>query len=236
MIKRSIFTLVAILATPLLLLAQKPDHERSGTLNTEGTGRISVAPDWITTYLNTSSNGMDYNQVVLALNNKVSKLEKALVMAGFKKDDIKTTSYTVNKNIVWVENRNVDSGYIAQQGFTLEFDNNNQKIASLLKGLSEGKVDASFNFSFGLSTKKEEEVKNELLKKAVQDATSKANVIALASNVKMKKIIRIHYGTPEFQRPMPMTAMALQKSTDFSGFNAQSLEMSDSVTITWELE
>jgi uncharacterized protein YggE len=210
------------------------------TINAEGTGKMTVAPDWVTTYLTINSKGMDYNKVVQDLNNKASALEKQLIMAGFRKEDLKTTSYTINKNIVWDNNRNIDSGFIAQQSFVLEYPNNNQKIASFVKAISEGKSGASFNFGFGLSEKKNLEVTSELIRKAVTDATQKARILAEANGVKLKRIYRISYGKPEIPQPIPYqmdrAMMKSEGANEFTGFNVQDIKLTDSVNITWEIE
>lgn len=232
------FRLLALLVLmPLLVLAQSKE-ETIRKISTEGTGKMTVAPDWITTYMTVTSKGMDYNKVVQDLKSKASALEKQLVMAGFPKQDLKTSSYTVNKNVVWAEGRSIDSGFVGHQSFNIEFENNRKKVADLVKALGESKVSVNFNFAFGLSPSKKTSVRDQLIKAAVKDAKEKAKVIADASEVKLKSIIKINYGHPEFRGPMQYQrdAMAMEKADQFGGFNLKDIELTDSITIVWEIE
>jgi len=220
---------------PLCLQAQAQSTPR--ILETSGNGMMHVSPDWVSTYLSLTSKGMDYSKVIEKLNEKASALEKHLVMAGFSKEQLKTSSYTVNKNTIWRNGKSIDSGFVGQQVLVLEFDNDKQKIARLVKSLGNSKTDVSFNFGFSLSEKKEAAVENEVLRKAVKDATDKANVLSAAAGTHLGTIQKIAYGTA-LRPPMPVRyAMSAEKTSGtFAGFDAKDIEVSESVTITWILE
>lgn len=213
---------------------QEPGTFISGSLNTVGKARLSVAPDEVITYLSVSRQDMDYAVAIQKLNEQTSVLEKEIVVAGFKKEDLKTRSFNVRKNTIWRNGRTIDSGYIAIQSFSMEYEFNNAKIARLVKVLSGGKVATDLSFSFGLSDKKQIEVNKELIKLAVKDASEKAQTIADASGVVLGKILRIDYGTP-VSAPVPYKMNASAAAAEFSGFNAKNLELSDSITITWKI-
>lgn len=232
------FKLFALaLLFPIILFAQS-EEKALRKISTEGKGKMTIAPDWITTYISVESKSMDYGKVVNDLNAKASTLEKQLVMAGFSKQDLKTSSYTVNKNIIWAEGRSIDSGYVGQQSFTIEFENNPKKVADLVKAFAESKVSVNFNFAFGLSPDKKINVRNQLIQSAVKDASEKAKVIAEASGVKLKNIIKIDYGQPEINNPQPYMreSMAMEKADQFGGFNLKDIELTDSINIVWEIE
>jgi len=219
----------------LNILAQ--DTGKTATISAQGNSSKKVSPDVVMVYMSISSITIDYNQVVSNLASQYSQLEKELVMAGFKKDDLKTINYTINKHSVWDNGRSKDSGYIGNQSMVIKFENDNRKIANLVNTISKGKVDINFNFSFGLSEAKKEATSQELIKQAVKDANSKANVIASASAVRLKKIMNIHYSTPVMNHPMYEThAMKMDSSAGFGGFNSNEIEMTDTILITWEIE
>src|SRR5690606_26929067 len=115
-------------------------------------------------------------------------------------------------NIVWSNGRSIDSGYAGNQSLLIEFDNDNRKIANLVKALSGGKVDVNFGFAFGLSEKKKETTRQELIRKAVKDAENKATTIATAANVKLSGISKIEYGKMEINRPAPMYEARMMKA------------------------
>lgn len=232
---------VLILASLLLSFGfvNAQTNQKESVLITSGTSSMTVPPDWVTVRMNLESKSRDYSETVKDLNKKYSALEKELVMAGFSKDDIKTTNYTINKNIVWNNGKRIDSGYAGNQTLVLEFDNDNKKIIRLVETISGGKVDVSFGFQFGLSDKKKEETRNVLITKAVKDAKAKAETITTASGTNLKNIKKIEYGQLNVNHPMPMyemKAMRADAPDSFGGFNAQEIEMSDSIVITWIIE
>lgn len=209
------------------------------SLKCEGNGEIKVMPDWTIVYIETTSKDLHFNNTVQELNKKASMLEKEIVAAGFDKTDLKTTGYVVNKNINYTNGSPVDSGYMGSQSFTLEFSNDQQKLIKLVKTLSDSKVGITFNFSFSLSQKKQDETEKELIKRAVIDATSKAKILAESAGVTLKRIIDIDYSKQDIGPRPYMAAMAKgpqMESTEFSGFNVKDLEMNDKVVVTWEID
>jgi uncharacterized protein YggE len=216
-------------------LAQESD--KTAKLTAQGSASNKVSPDWVSVNMSISSKSMDYNQVVKDLTAKYNQLEKELVMAGFRKDAIKTNNYSINKNTVWENGRSKDSGFVGSQNILVEFENDNRKIANLVNTLSKGKVEVDFNFSFGLSDTKREAASQELIKMAVKAASDKANIIASASSVRLKRIIKIQYGATAGIQPLyEARAMKMASSESFDGFNAREIEMSELITITWEIE
>ncbi|HEY8401208.1 MAG TPA: SIMPL domain-containing protein [Cytophagaceae bacterium] len=206
-------------------------------IKTEGTGKMTVAPDWVVVNMDISSFHKDFNKAVQELNKRAAGLEKQLIKAGFKKEDIKTTGYNVNKHYQYKDGMIVDTGFIAFQTFVVEFAKDQQRIVNLVNSLSESPVQVSFNFSFTLSDAKEKEVEVELLKRAVNDASIKSKALASAAGVSLKRILNITYVTQR-QGPIPMYAMEAKMAGDdsaFSGFNVKDLELEKTITASWEI-
>ena len=95
------------------------------------------------------------------------------------------------------------------------------------------------------TVKDPEAAKNELLGKAVNDAKEKAKVLADAAEVALKEIQRIDYswGDMDFEvRPMNgmvMDRMMLKTSGAGSfamDIEPDDIEVSDTVTVVWEIE
>src|SRR5690606_2103327 len=147
-----------------------------------------------------------FNKAVQDLNKKATGLEKQLVKAGFKKEDIKTTGYNVHKNYQYKDGQITDTGFVAYQTFVVEFAKDQQRIIKLVNNLSESPVQVSFNFAFTLSDAKDKEVEVELLKRAVDDASLKSKTLASAAGISLKRIVNITYVTHQ-QGPIPMYAM-----------------------------
>lgn len=235
--KNNLALLLSLLFISFNILAQ--DSGKTATITTQGNSSQKVSPDWVTVYLTINSKNMAYEEVVKDLNTQYSLLEKELVMAGFKKDALKTNNYAINKHTVWEEGRSKDSGFIGNQSIIVEFENDNRKIVNLVNTLSKGKVEVNFNFSFGLSETKKEAISQELIKKAVKDASTKANAIASVSSIRLKRIFAISYGAAPTHYPQPLyetRALKMDAAESFGGFNAREIEMSESISVTWEIE
>lgn len=221
----------------LVTIAVSAQDKSIPSLRTEGKGEIKTAPDRTIVYMEVNSRSMNFNQAIQDLNKKYSILEKEITTAGFAKADIQTSGYTIDKNIVYTQQGPVDSGFIGRQTFTIEFPNEQAKIIKLVKAFSESKADLSYNFQFTLSDAKRKQVEGDLLKKAVTDASDKAKLLSSSAGVSLKRIISIEYGQPEILYRAPSVMMDKRGSMagEFSGFNVKDLELSDKVTITWEI-
>ncbi|MFN3405027.1 MAG: SIMPL domain-containing protein [Cytophagaceae bacterium] len=205
-------------------------------ITTIGISNKKVQPDLAFLYMDFNEYNKDFNKAVLSLTVKNNQLEKAIVAAGFKKEDLKTTGYTVNKTVLYGQGNNPDTVFLARQSYVLEFPNDKQKIVALVKTISAQIKDISFNFSFGLSETKSKEVEAELIKASVADATSKAEIIATAAGIKLKRIYEIKYGNrreaPVYKQMMAETAMSDQ---EFRGFEVKDVEIEKEIVITWEI-
>ena len=232
------FALLVFLLSLTILRAQEEQVSDKSTLQTKGVGEMRIAPDKAIVSMNISAHNLNFNSTIQELNKKVVALEKEIESAGFKKTDLKTTGYVVNKNIIYRNDGPVDSGYVGRQTFYLEFPNEQQRIVNLVKTLSQSKVSVDFNFSFTLSDIKQEEVEKELIKRAYKDAEAKAKVISEASGTVLKRIVKISYGIRDSE-PRPFANVMFKEqaaSADFSGFTVKELELSDEITVTWEID
>lgn len=209
--------------------AQQPGR----TIEVKGTGTYSSIPDRGVLSVEISAVHRQFGDAVKDLNGKTEKINAQLASIGFSPEEIKTGDYTVMKHTVWENNANVDKGYIARQRVTVEFPQSKEKIGSIITSFMKSNTDVQFSFHFVLSEKKEREVRDELLKRAVADAQSRATVLTTAAGEKLGKIIRISHGSE-----MPVMPMrALKYSTEQSaGFEVKEISLTDDVTIVWELK
>ena len=88
-----------------------------------------------------------------------------------------------------------------------------------------------------------EDVKNELLKKAVADSRAKAEILAESAGVKLGEIERIDYSWGELQivsQPVEgfMTKSLLAKPDESYDIDieADDIDVDDTVTIEWRIE
>jgi uncharacterized protein YggE len=213
-----------------------PQSDR--TIEVTGTGTFRTMPDLGILMIEASVISEKFGDVVKEINAKTEKLTAQLQMIGFKKDEIKTADFSVAKNIVWENNSNVEKGYVARQSISVEFPHSKEKIGTIISSFMGSDHAVRFSFSFTLSEKKETMVKDEVLKRAVRDARSRAEVIAAAAQQKIGAVKRISYGSAS---PQPMAQTAMYKTMaagneQSSGFDVKEISFSDEVTIIWDLQ
>lgn len=237
------FLLISFYALSPLLAQDAPLPAPKATMRINGTGQMRVAPDLAVVSMTVKATDKDFNKAVKKLNEKTEQLNKKLLNAGFKKEEIKTSQLNVQENGQWREGTYVDSGYVASQYIELRFKRDQQRMSKLMEAFSQEKgAEALFHFGFTLSDEARQQANEELIRKAIQDARNKATLIAKASGVKLGKIRNIVYGQPDYQ-PMPMykteaMAMSARGASDqaMPDIEVQEIEMQDTITIFWEME
>ena len=98
--------------------------------------------------------------------------------------------------------------------------------------------DVEVNFDIKYTVKDKEKVKNDLLEKAVEDATTKAKVLSKASGVKLKEILNIDYtwGEINITSEPKIDWMMIKEETSYNiDIEAEDIDVQDTVTITWAI-
>lgn len=243
--KKSIFILFLLLPfwmSTSLQAQDAPVPAQRATLKVNGTANVQVAPDQAVINMTVRAIDMDINQAVKQLEEKSGRLTERLRAAGFRREEIKTSQLNVQDNGRWRNGEYVDSGYVAQQFIELKFKRDQQRITRLLDAFSrEDGAEALFQFGFALSDDARQQADEELIRKAVEDARSKARVIAQASGVKLGKIRSIVYGQPDY-RPMPMQQEMMDmkmregQEQSFADMEVREIEMQDSILVYWDID
>lgn len=212
----------------------------SRTIEVKGTGTYNAMPDIGVLTIEVVSIDPVFSNSVKELYTKTEQLTAQLQMVGFKKEDIKTTDFSVGKNMVWENNANVDKGYIAKQNISLEFPNTKEKIGAIINSFMNSENEIRFSFYFTLSDEKEAVVKSELLKRAVSDARTRADIIAAAAKQKIGSIKNISYGIVQEQGPFRKSTYSISEmavsAQRASGFDVKEMKFTDDITIVWELK
>lgn len=221
------------------LAAQAP----KATLKITGTGEIKLAPDLAVVNMTVKTTDPYFNKAVQQLNEKTDRLNKKLLAAGFRREEIKTSQLNVQENGEWRDGNYINKGFVATQSIELRFKRDQQRMSKLMETFSEEKgAEALFHFGFTLSDQARQQAEEELIRKAIQDSRNKAAVIAKTSGVKLGKIRNIIYGQPDM-RPMPMYEAAMMdqsmrsgKSQGMPDIEVQEIQMQDTITIYWDIE
>ena len=75
------------------------------TITVKGTGNVSARPDYIILSLNIEANSKNYDLAMSEAAERIEKLQGVAVRVGYRKEDLKTTSFDVQTRYENVKDR-----------------------------------------------------------------------------------------------------------------------------------
>ncbi len=215
------------------------------TIRVTGKGSLSVKPDTICLAIEADGVYSDYAKTIKKSASQTKLLRKALEKSGLSGTDLKTTHFSIQSEYERYldENDNYKSrfiGYEFEHQSEIKFPNDNQQLGRMLYELSRCPVEVEFTIHYTVSNP--EDVKNELLKKAVEDSRAKAKILAESAGVVLGEIERIDYSWGELQvvsHPLKFMEESCPPATGGSydiDIEADDIDVGDTVTIEWELK
>ncbi len=226
-----------------ILLTSAAFGQTTQELEVKGYGRLKTQPDLGVLNIELKAIQKEFGTTVSILSSDYDKIIKHLEKEGFKKEEIKTSSYGVQPNRIYGRGTFYDSGFVGQQSITIEFPNTKDNLAKLTDSFSKSPVKVKFSFSFTISDNKREEIRNELIKKAIEDAKQKAKLIAETSGQQLGKIKKIKYGTistwnyePDYDRALMIEVPDEEVIREQFGFDIKEISLKDFVIIIYELK
>lgn len=212
------------------------------TIRVKGKGKISMKPDTIRITIKAEGLCWNYDETIEQSTQDMRILRDALKNAGLDPKNLKTTYFSIDSKYESYHDKNNDYkekfvGYEYEHRTYIEFENDNKILGKVLYELAHCDVKVKFDINY--TVKDKEKVKNDLLEKAVEDSTTKANVLAKASGVKLKEILNIDYSWGEidiYSSPMDDWMVCEAASTYDIDIEADDIDVQDTVTITWTIE
>lgn len=218
------------------------------TIRVTGKGQIKVKPDM--TRITITLEGMypDYAETLKHSSEDTDSLKDVLAAFGFERTDLKTLSFNVDTEYESYKDHDTYKqrfvGYRFRHLLKVEFDSDNERLGKTLFALVNCDLNPEFRISY--TVKDPEAAKNELLGKTVKNAKEKAVVITAAACVTLKDIQSLDYswGEIEFEvSPMnrlmkacaPVPAACEDACYDMD-IEPDDIEVSDTVTVVWEIE
>ena len=207
----------------------------SHTISVTGSATTTVKPDKVILSLgvqttnNTAKTALDSN------SKSMNTVLEALLAAGVKRNETSTSSFNVSPNYNYSQGRNIITGFTVTNSIQVE----SSKIANVSEWLDTA-ISAGTNtvnsIDFTQSDKKLAEIKNGLIKLAIDDAKAKANFAASALGLKVLGVRSITVNefasTPQ---PMPFGLQKLSVPAPAGGTPIISgqQQVSESVSITF---
>lgn len=164
------------------------------SINVSGEAKKNYLPDIMIIDFTVSAQNIDHKQAIVAMFETSNKLIDRLINLGFKKDEIKKTSYNVNEDIRYCEGTTTNKGFISTQGVQLSFNVDFTRLSKLFTNFAD-KPDTNVTFNYNTQYSKSliENIKEELIDIAIKDSQKKAKLICTSANLNIQRIKSILY-------------------------------------------
>ena len=216
------------------------------TIRVTGKGQIKVKPDMTRITMSLEGTYPDYGEALRRSSQDTEHLKDLLSAFGFERSDLKTLNFSVDTEYESYKDKGTYKqrfvGYKFHHLMKVEFFSDNERLGKVLYALANCPVKPEFRLSYTVSDP--EAAKNELLGKAIKDAKEKAGVLTQAAGVELKDIQSIDYSWGEINfevQPMNRMLMADAAPMEAAGsydmdIEPDDIEISDTVTVIWEIE
>ena len=187
--KRIYFLLIAV------IFINYTFAQNASTLSILGEAKKMVTPDVAVIQINLSAKDKtqagSYNNLVTKSNDVLTKLKQF----GFDEKQIKLSQFSITPEYKYDNGSNNLVGYNGTQHFTVKFFMDKEKIFSIYEKLTDNSAtsEISVNLNIECSDELKSKTQNELIEAAIDDAKTKANIIARKANYTLGKILKIGY-------------------------------------------
>ena len=217
--------------------------EAKRTIHIKGTGHAAQIPDTVVLSMTLTAQNKEYSAAMKIGSQQVEMLREAIVEAGFKADDLKTTNFNVRSVYEDEEYREGNSkryrkifiGFECRHDLKLTFDFDNDKLNTAVDtvavSLSQPKISIAFTI------KDADAFNDKILRAAAKDAARKAKILCKASGVTLGKLLEINYSWSELNvRHEMVDALLAPAENNSFNFQPDEIKVSDTVDFLWEIE
>jgi uncharacterized protein YggE len=211
----------------------------ANTVTVGASGSIKVEPDVAYLSIAVETRGAKAAEAQQANADKFAAVEKTLYEKfAIDKKDVKTTGFNVQPEYKYTEkDGQVLKGYIAVHQIQVTYRKLTE-IGKLLDALTAAGANRLDGIQFG--TEKKDQYELEALKKAMANASAKANVLASSANRQLKGVINIVQGDvssnpilyDQYGANMKLTESASASTSVQTG----QIEISTTVTVQYEMQ
>jgi len=188
---------IILLSTNFIAMAQQVN-----VIEVEGQSEIKIKPDEANIAIQVQHKAMKASQASQGLNKKTQEITDLIKKSKLGKHDLTTDNYQVQINRIYRRETVSDSGYIASQTINIRIYDLENDLAKAVDALSSAS-DIQFSMAYLVSDVLVKNTRNELLKMALSDARSKADIIVEALALKDLSVAKIEYKTQQdFGYPM----------------------------------
>lgn len=213
-------------------------NERKITVR--GEGSLSLKPDLIIMTIAVETKKEEYKETVDTASEQINALKAAFEAAGFQRDSLKTTDFSVNTEYENIQDghswRRVFSGYKCMHQLKVEFDLDMERLDKAISAISGCGSSPQFEIIF--SVKNKNDASERLLAEAVANARRKAEVLAEAAGVVLGDIVSINYNRNDIafrSETRVMRAVNFDAECAGAGIEPENIKVNDSVEVIWSI-
>jgi hypothetical protein len=185
---KNYLTILFALLLAIPVFAQ--DNMTVPLIEVEGYSERKIAPDEASFQINLEEKAMKVTDAVSVLNKKTQMLSDALKKAKIKDFKLIADNYSVDVNRIYRSGVQRDSGYVARQSLRVVTNSKNEDLQKIVESI-QGAGDMSFTLNFQISEATQKSLEDVLLTEALQNAESRALLIAKTLGIKTIKVHRV---------------------------------------------
>ena len=216
------------------------------TISVKGIGNATASPDYIVLSLSLRAANKDYVKATVIGAQQLEMLQENVEEAGFSRDNLKTTNFTVEAKYETEEryenNRTVYHKVFVEfecrHELKLAFGMDQDKLRDVVEAI--GRCLAQPQISIAFTVKDTAAMRDEVLKTAAEDARKKAQILCDASGVKLGRLININYNWDEihidhYLETKMRCGEGMLEAPQYN-FTPDDIEAGDTVSFLWEIE
>jgi uncharacterized protein YggE len=196
--------LTFLVATGLAFSLQAQEVQQVPLIEVQGYSVKSVSPDEAVFFINLEEKSMKVTDATKILNTKTENLANQLKKSKIRDYKLVADNYSVNINRIYRSGVSRDSGYVARQSLQIITKTTNEDLQKISDAIQVA-GDMSFNLSFRVSEATTKSMENTLMREALLDAQSKANLIAETLGIRTIRVFHVSLDQPA--SPLPVMRM-----------------------------
>lgn len=209
-------------------------------LSTSGTATTKVKPDNVVLVLGVETTNKTAKAALSTNSATMNKVLNELLAAGVKQNETSTSAFSLSPNYNYSQGRNMITGFTATNSIQIKSSNINNTAKWIDTAISSGGATTINSVDFTLSNMKLEQIKSGLIKQAIDNSRSKADVAASTLGLKILGIRSVSINELE-QPPSPapflqrgqLATEALTPTANQAPIIPGQEEVSASVNIVW---
>ena len=175
------------------------------TLSVPGSATTKVKPDKVILTLGVETTNQTADATLNTNSATMNKVLNALLSVGVKQNETSTSAFSISPNYNYSQGRNIITGFTATNYIQIESSRINDTAKWIDTAIAAGANNVN-NVVFTLSDKKLEETKNLLIKEAISNARSKADIAASTLGLKVVGVKSASVNEFESSPPPPLLA------------------------------